>query len=370
MSSQSVRVLVLTKYGVLGASSRLRFLQYLPKLHSSGFVLTVQYFLSSEQLQARYRRGKYIVVELLRNYTRRCLVLLRRSQFDLVWIEKEALPWWPLWLERAFLRKVPYVLDFDDAIFHNYDRHRIAFVRKVFSRRVDGLMAGAALVVCGNQYLAQRARDAGAKWVVLLPTAIDLKRYPYPSAKLTLTLHPPDVARIVWIGSPSTLSYLQLLAEPLKELAKHHNFILRVIGGFSIDLPGVPLEYLPWSEDTEVANIGDCDVGVMPLVDSAFERGKCGYKLIQYMACGLPVVASPIGVNTQIVQPRVNGFLATTSAQWQDALGKLLQDPELRSKMGCAGRLQVEQTYCIQQTGPQLAEILNSVGKGGRTCAA
>lgn len=370
MFSQPVRVLMLTKYGALGASSRLRSLQYLPGLLSAGLQVTVQCLLPSEHLEARYQRGQYAVVGLMKNYAKRCHTLLKRSQFDVVWIEKEALPWWPLWLERSLLRNVPYVLDFDDAIFHNYDQHRMAWVRQVFGRRLDGLMAGAALVICGNPYLAQRARDAGAKWVTMLPTAIDLQRYPYPSAKLTLPPNPVDVPRIVWIGTPSTVRYLQVLAVPLQALAKQHKFVLRVIGGGPIDLPGVPLERLPWSEDTEVAHISACDVGVMPLVDSAFERGKCGYKLIQYMACGLPVVASPIGVNMQIVQPGVNGFLANTSAQWQDALAQLLLDSVQRSKIGCAGRLQVEQTYCIQQTGPQLAALLRSVAKGGCACAA
>jgi glycosyltransferase involved in cell wall biosynthesis len=361
---------MLTRYGALGASSRLRALQYLPGLLSAGFLVTVQYLLPSEDLQARYLSGQYSVLKLLQNYTKRCQALLKRSQFDVIWIEKEALPWCPLWLERALLRNVPYVLDFDDAIFHNYDQHRMAWVRRVFGGRLDGLMASATLVVCGSPYLAERARDAGAKRVTQLPTAIDLQRYPNSSAKLILPLKPRDVARIVWIGTPSTVHYLQMLAEPLQALAKQHKFVFRVIGGGPIDLPGVLLEHLPWSEYTEVAHISDCDVGVMPLVDSPFEWGKCGYKLIQYMACSLPVVASPIGVNMQIVQPGVNGFLANTPAQWQDALGQLLQDRALSSKMGFAGRLEVEQTYCIQHTGPKMAAILRSAAKEGLVCAA
>lgn len=363
MSSQPVRMLMLTKYGALGASSRLRSLQYLPALKGASLQATVQSLFPSAHLLARYKRGRYALAELVQNYAKRYLALQRCQQFDVVWIEKEALPWWPLWLERTLLRGVPYVLDFDDAIFHNYDQHRFAWVRQVFGRRLDGLMAGAALVVCGNPYLAQRARDAGASWVEVLPTVIDLLRYPYPPTVSALVAKPDDLPRIVWIGSPSTVRYLQVLHEPLQALAKQQKFVLRLIGGDAISLPGVPLECLPWAEDTEVANLSDCDVGVMPLLDSPFEQGKCGYKLIQYMACGLPVVASPIGVNTQIVQPGVNGFLASTPEQWLAALAQLLQDSALRLQMGREGRLQVEHTYCIQQTGSKLATLLRSAAQ-------
>lgn len=145
--SEPLRVLVLAKYGSLGASSRLRILQYLPLLREAGLEVTVQPLLSDELLQARYRDGGYGLFPLVRAYADRCRVLLRRRHFDLVWIEKEALPWWPLWFESALLRGVPYALDYDDAVFHNYDRHANLMVRRVFGRRIDGLMAGAALVV-------------------------------------------------------------------------------------------------------------------------------------------------------------------------------------------------------------------------------
>jgi glycosyltransferase involved in cell wall biosynthesis len=121
---------------------------------------------------------------------------------------------------------------------------------------------------------------------------------------------------------------------------------------------GLPMESVRWTEDTEVASIASLDIGIMPLVDGPFERGKCGYKLIQYMACGLPVVASPVGVNCQIVEHGVNGLLAETPEQWAQALRTLLADPDLRHRMGQAGRQKVEQHYCIQVTGPKVAALL------------
>jgi hypothetical protein len=120
---------------------------------------------------------------------------------------------------------------------------------------------------------------------------------------------------------------------------------------------------IPWTEQTEAASIASFDIGIMPLLDGAFERGKCGYKLIQYMACGLPVVASPVGVNRQIVEHGVNGFLAETPEQWEQALQTLLADAGLRQRMGQAGRLKVEQHYCIQANVSWLAKLLNDSAK-------
>lgn len=128
-------------------------------------------------------------------------------------------------------------------------------------------------------------------------------------------------------------------------------------------MPGVEVERLPWSETTEQPLISSCDIGVMPLVDSFWERGKCGYKLIQYMACELPVVASPVGVNNEIVRTGENGFLATSEKTWVDALAKLLSDAALRDQMGAAGRKRVEEAYCIQKAAPRLVQLLRDAAE-------
>ena len=349
------RILALTRYGNLGSSSRLRIMQYLPALEVAGFEVHVQAFINDETLAARYDRGSYSLSNIMGCYAKRVKAMLTRKAFDLVWVEKEALQWWPLWLEKLLLSNIPYVLDFDDAVFHHYDQHRVSVVRKLYGKRIDRLMAEAALVVCGNDYLAERAKQAVTPWVEVLPTVIDLDRYPVPIQKAETT--PP---RIVWIGSPSTVKYLDLLREPLKALAKTTPFIFRVIGGeFHVD--GVQTECLPWTEATEVSDIMACDVGVMPLEDTAWERGKCGYKLIQYMACNLPVVASPVGVNQTIVSNGVNGLLASGPADWLESFEHLLSNSEARQNMGQAGRSQVENVYSLQVTAPRLADWLKSI---------
>ncbi|CAJ0894406.1 glycosyltransferase family 4 protein [Ralstonia mannitolilytica] len=348
-----LKVLALTKYGRLGASSRLRFFQYFPWLEGAGMKIVEHTLLSDQMLQRRYASGRYEPMSLLHAYFERCLKLMRRHQFDLIWIEKEALQWTPLWLERGLLRGIPYVLDYDDAVFHNYDQHANRWVRRLYGHRLDGLMAQAALVVVGNDYLAQRARDAGAKKVEVVPTVIDLERY-----RTNATPVKSSVPRIVWIGSPSTTRYLNLVAKPLRELITRQPFVLRVIGGEGTSLPDIPIEELSWSEASEVAMIQESDIGIMPLEDSVWERGKCGYKLIQYMACGLPVVASDVGVNSQIVMQGKNGYLAQAAADWIAALETLLMDRALRSRMGLAGRQRVEDLYCVQRTGDRMAQLL------------
>lgn len=353
-------ILFLTRYGRLGASSRMRFLLYLPWFKKMGIECTIAPLIDDKQLAERYRKNRYGLSSLMRSYTRRLLFLRQKRRFDLVWIEKEALPWFPAWLEHWLLGGVPYALDFDDAIFHNYDLHSSLVVRRFFSKRIDHLMAGARLVVAGNNYLAQRAREAGAPMVEIVPTLVDLDRY---SAKIASN-GKVDLPRIVWIGSPSTARYLELLQKPLEELGRQFTFKLRVIGADAFALQGVNVECVPWTEASEAALIRECDIGIMPLLDSPWERGKCGYKLIQYMACGLPVVASPVGVNCEIISNGENGYLAGSDVEWVDVLGTLLSDAVLRHQMGAAGRRRVEADYCIQRVAPRMAGVLRTAGMG------
>ena len=351
-----MKILVLTRYGHLGASSRIRFLQYLPWLENAGFEFSISPLLSDEQLKKRYSEGAYGFSSLLKAYWRRIRTLMQVRRFDMAWIQKEALPWFPAWLERWMLYKVPYVLDYDDATFHNYDRHPSAWVRFLYGRRIDHLMRDARLVVTGNECLAHRARTSGAPLVEIVPSVIDLFRY-----SVRRDLRPsPHVLRIVWIGSPSTVSYFALLRNSLAELSQQFTYELWIIGGNKIDLPGVDVKYREWAEDSEVSLIQACDIGVMPLLDSPWERGKCGFKLIQYMACGKPVVASPVGINTQLVEQGVNGYLAESSQEWVQALAALMADADLRQRMGAAGRAKVEHDYTIQVNAPRLVAMLRT----------
>ncbi len=267
----------------------------------------------------------------------------------------------PALLELALIPKdIPLVLDYDDAVFHQYDMHPNPLVRRLFSTKHQRLMRRATLVVAGNEYIADYARRAGAPRVALLPTVVDLNRY-------QPVLSPPDAFEDVsptvgWIGQRSTAAFLQPLAPVFKRLTDEGVMRFRAIGIDAAKL-GLCMTSEPWSEAGEVSSIQHLDVGIMPLEDEPFERGKCGYKLIQYMACGLPVVASPVGVNATIVEHGVNGFLATTIDEWEQAFRTLAADPALRQRMGAAGRIKVERDYCLQVTAPRLAGWLQEAAR-------
>jgi glycosyltransferase involved in cell wall biosynthesis len=280
----------------------------------------------------------------------------------LPWLE-QLLPYFPPLLERA-LRwlRVPYVADYDDALFHQYDQHRSGWMRRLLGGKIARVMRGAHLVTAGNAYLADDARRAGAPRVEIIPTVIDLERYP-PAGVKPASDTPFTIG---WINSPSTAKYLQAIAPALADVCADGKGRVRLIGSGPVDLPGVPVEVLPWNEATEVDELKRLDVGIMPLPDGPWARGKCGFKLIQYMACGLPVVASPVGVNSEIVEQGVNGYLAGTTAEWVQALNALLLDGDLRKRMGQAGRKKVGQEYSLQVTGPKLAGLIKAVVGAGK----
>jgi glycosyltransferase involved in cell wall biosynthesis len=352
-----MNLLTLSRYGRQGASSRYRTLQYLSYWEQAGIVPDVVPLLDDIYLNNLYTNRSRNVLAIAKTYWHRTKQLLRQRH-DLIWIEKEAFPWLPTLLEQPLLRQgTPYVVDYDDALFHRYDQHRVGMVRWCLGNKIDKVMQHAALVIAGNEYLAERAQEAGARRIEIVPTVVDLARYAAspPSNKSAFT--------VGWIGSPTTTSYLEALLPVLQRLAQEGPVKLIAIGASPFGAPGIDLEIVPWSEDTEVTHLERCDVGVMPLSDSAWERGKCGLKLIQYMACARPVVGSPVGVNKQLIHNGVIGFQATTDADWLTALRTLRDDPVLRRRQGLAGRAKVEGEYSLQITGPRLASLLLEVAQ-------
>lgn len=346
-------ILLLTRYGPLGSSSRLRMLQYIPALERAGFKVTVSPFFADAYLRRLYAAGRGGLGEVFRAYGRRLRALTQAGGFDLVWVEKELLPFLPAWFESALHRVGrPYVVDYDDATFHRYDDHASKWVRMLLGEKLVPLIASARLIIAGNSYLASYASGAGGREVQVLPTVIDLARY-------QVTADPGGGEfRVGWIGSPSTTKLLALVSEPLKRLARDGPVRLVTIGASRLPQIGVPVEEHPWSEDTESALLGTVHVGIMPLEDEPWQRGKCGYKLIQCMACGKPVVASPVGVNTDIVSGGV-GLLANDDDQWLASLRRLAEDSSLRDSMGRAGRMAVERSYSLQVTAPRMVELLS-----------
>lgn len=342
------KLTVLTRYEPKGASSRLRLLSYKAHLERAGFDVTVNALLSDDYIDALYSGRRSPSLGLLARYAGRVARLAVAKRDELFWIEKEALPWVPFLEEVLLSGRVRFALDVDDAWMLRYADHQASLVRMLLGGKLSRIASRASLVIAANRHMEAWARESGAKNVVRVPTVVDASRYLPAFEK-------DENPRIVWIGTPLTARYLEPIAGVLAEVCNRHGAILRLIGAGKYSIRDCPVEHFEWTEGTENELIRGSDIGIMPLPDSAFERGKSGYKLIQYMACGLPVIGSRVGANADIVSADV-GMLAGDPAEWRLALDGLLSDAALRSILGRAGRQRVAEHYSLETWGPRLAQ--------------
>jgi glycosyltransferase involved in cell wall biosynthesis len=352
----TMRLLILTRYERLGASSRLRMLQYIPELERNGVRCTVTPLLSDHYLERLYASGTRSLASLAAAYLRRLVRLAHLARYDRVWIEKELFPSAPATVERLLARlRIPYVVDYDDAVFHNYDLSNSWLVRTFLGRKIDAVMARAGTVIAGNAYIADRARAAGAANVRIVPTVVDHRRYlAAPSTR------GPRLT-IGWVGSPATQHFLFDVAEALVEVCRRHGARLLLVGAqpkVANRFQEIDVEIRAWNEKTEHLDIAAMDIGIMPLRDKPWERGKCGYKLIQYMASGAAVCASPVGANIDIVCSSRSGLLASTADEWRLALDRLLTDDRLRRAMQENGRDAVKSRYSVESQASAILEAI------------
>ena len=215
-------------------------------------------------------------------------------------------------------------------------------------------MKYAGVVIVGNRYLAQRALDAGAKHIEIIPTVVYLKRYAVPSKEKK------DPFVIGWIGTRSTFEkHLLLIKDWLIKAQQLYRVELHLIGVAKTEVfLGDHVKLIPWTEDTEVAQLSRFDVGIMPLKDSSWEQGKCAYKIIQYLAMGIPVIASNVGMNAELCIPGETGFLANTEEEFLNAMKVLINDEAVRKEMGRKGRALVEKTYNLEVSSKILTNII------------
>ena len=253
-----MKILLMSRYDSMGASSRIRSYQYLPFLREQGISVTVSPLFSNDYLSALYsKRTNWR--QIFKGYTRRLLQLFKVYKYDLILIEKELFPFMPATAERVLrLLGIPYVVDYDDALFHRYDNHPQKFVRWLLGRKIDAVMRNATQVIAGNAYLANRAIQAGAKKVELIPTVIDLLRYQPKQKKYN------NLPIIGWIGSPQTSHYLHKLLPVFAAIKKDYAVRFVAIGANSEDFKGSPVEVWPWTEDTEVSLIQQFDLALCP----------------------------------------------------------------------------------------------------------
>lgn len=409
-----MKILYLTKYTRMAGSSRMRSYQYFPYLEKSGIDVTVKPFFDDDYLKDFYA-GKKNISTVVKSYLRRFFVLFSVLRYNNVVIEKEIFPFLPAfaeWMLKLF--GIKYIVDYDDAIFHNYDQSSNPVIKKFLGNKIAQVMRYSGTVVAGNNYLAEYARKAGAKNIEIIPTVIDINRYPSKNNHSDLAL-PPNVILsgvegragetsdsqlppfgamkksatkiandfdgqslppfragerndskddqkfiVGWIGTKTTFEkHLLPCREWIKELQDQHSDIHFHIVGITEDMDlGKNVKYIPWTEETEVPEILKMDVGIMPLQDSQWEKGKCAYKLIQYAACGIPGVASDVGMNKEVCIDGETGFIATSNEEWKERILFFKNEIEERLRMGTNARKLVEQKYCIQVTSEKWIKIL------------
>lgn len=273
----------------------------------------------------------------------------KATDYDCVILHKKALNYLnAIWL-RSYSKKIIY--DFDDAIMYNAENPEKFDLKrqKAFQRTTDL----ADMIIAGNSYLAEHAKKFNHN-VEILPTALDTKIY-----NIQHSIKNDDKIRLVWIGSKSTLKYLEEIKPALEKIGLcFNNIVLRIICDKFIDLDNMPVEKHDWSLKTQVSDLISSNIGLAPLPNNRFTRGKCGFKILQYAAAGLPIVTSPVGVNSEYVINGVTGFQASSIPQWIDRITELIKNAELRKKMGAAGRVSVEK-YDIDVIGEELYGLLD-----------
>jgi glycosyltransferase involved in cell wall biosynthesis len=331
-------------------SQRFRFEQYLASLPAKGFEYSLHAFLDDKTWQILYKKGHFLtkLMGILRGFGRRFYLLFQLYQVDFVFIHREASPLGPPifeWLIAKVLRK-KIIFDFDDSIWlpNTSESNRIAAFIKFHSK--TGLICRWAYKISvGNDYLADYARQFNQN-VVINPTTIDTENWHNPA------LYSPNpknnnLTVIGWTGTHSTIKYLTEMMPILQDLEKKYAFKFLVISNQVPDFQLDSLVYLPWQKETEIRDLLQMDFGIMPLTDDAWAKGKCGFKALQYMALAIPALVSPVGVNTQIVDDGLNGFICARPEDWREKIIFLLENKPKSLTMGHLARQKIIAKYSV-----------------------
>lgn len=367
-----MNVLALASYPVEAAATRYRLQQFTGPLAERGIKLSVRPFFDSNLFTSLYDRNALplTMMRLLRAALLRSKDVFAARNADVVLIQREAMLFGPPlieWLVARVFRR-PMVLDLDDATYVSYTSPTYGKLGKAlkWAGKTDDLIRFASLVTCGNRTIADYVKSKGAA-ARIIPTVVDTEVFkPVPKTK-----HGPPV--LGWIGTHSTFPYLETIFPVLQDLAMTHRFRVKIVGGGAkeVNIPGVEVDNLEWKLEREVEDFQSIDIGLYPIDSSLYAEkwaaGKSGFKAIQYMAVGIPYVATPVGAIEEIGEDRVTHFQARTNEDWYEALKRLLSDSKLRETMGDAGRDRVVEHYSLSDQAKKLAEALQHAAAGIRT---
>jgi glycosyltransferase involved in cell wall biosynthesis len=357
-----MKILFLIPYPIgESPSQRFRFEQYFKILVQNGHSFDHQSFLDSEDWKLFFQKGRSVIkiFFLVKGFFKRVSVLLKLSDYSIIFIHREVTPIGPPVFEwiisNIFKKKIIY--DFDDAIWLT-DRKNESIILKTLKWRskVKSICRWSYKVSCGNEYLYSYSQQFN-KQVLYNPTTIDTENLHNPS------LHKIDneIKIIIgWTGSHSTLKYLNDLEPILQFLERKYPKVqVNVVSDIAPKLHLSSLHFNPWSLATEIYDLAQFDIGIMPLPDDEWAKGKCGFKALQYMSLQIPTVASLVGVNAQIINHGENGFLCSTASEWENCISILIENKSLRDSMGVAGRKNVIDHYSVSSNSSNFLSLFS-----------
>jgi glycosyltransferase involved in cell wall biosynthesis len=357
-----MRVLMILPHPVEGPSSRFRAYQYLPFLEASGMEITVRPFLSSRLMPQLYTSASMTKKLAFAAYgaMQRLTDTVRARRYDVVYVLREAFPFGPPLLENLLAAAAGrFVFDFDDAIYSRSFAYSNPLDRLRDWSKTGKILGKADKIIAGSEYLAAYAGKFNSDdRIHVLPTVVDPNVY-LPDADRE---NRPGVT-IGWIGTPRGSAYLKDLKPAFHRLCsmrKDASFVF--VGAEPFDPEGLQIEFRHWSLEREAADVGSFDIGIMPLTDDEETRGKCGFKLIQYMSAEVTPVCSPVGANLNIVQHGVTGLFASSADEWAEGLMMLADHPDARRSMGRAGRNTVIERFSLGYAAPRFRDILLATG--------
>ncbi len=339
-------------------SQRFRFEQYFSSLQKKGITVTVKPFLSNEIWDILYLPGRFPrkALAIIGGLFKRFFLLFTLKKYDFIFIHREATPIGPAFFEYFAARwlKKKIIYDFDDAIWiPNYSEANSFFSFLKGYSNVKHICKWVYKISCGNEYLCDYARQFN-KNVVYNPTTIDTENY-HNKVKNQDT----DNFVIGWTGSHSTIRYIEEVIPVLSELEEKYTFQFMVISDLKPTYNLKSLVYHKWNKHSEIEDLLKFNIGIMPLKDDKWANGKCGFKALQYMALGIPALVSPVGVNTRIVDDKINGFICTSPEDWKNAIEAIMKDKSLNKEIAKNTRIKIENHYSVKSNTANFIDLFS-----------
>lgn len=341
-------------------SQRFRIEEFLPYLEKHGYSFDYSYLLNEKDDRIFYRPGHAVQKGLIvmRSIWKRWRNVLNAGQYDLAFVQREAFMLGTSWFEKKVSAKIPLIFDFDDAIWMqnvSEANKSLSFLKN--ANKTSDIISHSAMIFAGNQYLADYARGFN-KNVFIVPSTIDTDIYKPP-------VKPAGQQQVCigWSGSFSTVQHFATAIPALKKIKDKYGEGVRfkIIGDPNYYCEELDTKGVKWAAATEVQDLYDIDIGIMPLPDDEWAKGKCGMKGLQYMGVGIPTLMSPVGVNTQIITDGVNGYLPSSEEEWVNRLSQLIENEQLRNTIGNAGRETIVKKYSVDAWKTRYLEYFNQL---------